>query len=44
MQTTEPAVTAHPSLNAGPRTAFLVVDTESVPDGRLLGQVKYPGD
>jgi predicted PolB exonuclease-like 3'-5' exonuclease len=44
MHTTEPALTAHPSLNAGPRTAFLVVDTESVPDGRLLGQVKYPGD
>lgn len=26
------------------RTAFLVVDTESVPDGRLLSQVKYPGE
>ena len=25
------------------RTAFLVVDTESVPDGRLLNLVKYPG-
>lgn len=28
----------------GTRTAFLVVDTESVPDGRLLSQVKYPGE
>jgi hypothetical protein len=25
-------------------TAYLVVDTESVPDGKLLSQVKYPGD
>jgi predicted PolB exonuclease-like 3'-5' exonuclease len=25
-------------------TAFLVVDTESVPDGRLLSLVKYPGE
>jgi predicted PolB exonuclease-like 3'-5' exonuclease len=24
-------------------TAYLVVDTESVPDGRLLARVKYPG-
>src|SRR5262249_26775306 len=24
--------------------AFLVFDTESVPDGRLLGKVKYPGE
>jgi predicted PolB exonuclease-like 3'-5' exonuclease len=24
--------------------AFLVLDTESVPDGRLLGKVKYPDD
>jgi predicted PolB exonuclease-like 3'-5' exonuclease len=28
----------------GTRTAFLVVDTESVPDGRLLASVKYPGE
>jgi predicted PolB exonuclease-like 3'-5' exonuclease len=28
----------------GADTAFLVLDTESVPDGRLLGQVKYPGE
>jgi len=28
--------------DAGPRTAFLVVDTESVPDGELLARVKYP--
>lgn len=29
---------------SGTRTAFLVVDTESVPDGRLLSAVKYAGD
>jgi 3'-5' exonuclease len=29
---------------AGPATAFLVLDTESVPDGRLLSKVKYPGE
>jgi predicted PolB exonuclease-like 3'-5' exonuclease len=28
----------------GPPTAFLVLDTESVPDGRLLKKVKYPGE
>ena len=28
----------------GARTAFLVVDTESVPDGRLLSAVKYAGE
>jgi len=27
-----------------PPPAFLVVDTESVPDGALLGKVKYPGE
>jgi 3'-5' exonuclease len=26
------------------KTAFLVVDTESVPDGKLLAAVKYPGE
>jgi predicted PolB exonuclease-like 3'-5' exonuclease len=29
---------------SGPTTAFLVFDTESVPDGKLLAQVKYPGE
>src|SRR5918912_4495090 len=29
---------------AGAETAFLVLDTESVPDGRLLAKVKYPGE
>lgn len=29
---------------ASTATAFLVFDTESVPDGKLLGLVKYPGD
>jgi hypothetical protein len=24
------------------KTAFLILDTESIPDGRLLGRVKYP--
>ena len=32
------------SPDATTRTAFLVVDTESVPDGRLLSAVKYPGE
>jgi predicted PolB exonuclease-like 3'-5' exonuclease len=27
-----------------PATAFLIVDTESVPDGALLSRVKYPGE
>jgi predicted PolB exonuclease-like 3'-5' exonuclease len=31
----------HAPAPAGPTTAFLVLDTESVPDGRLLQQVKY---
>jgi predicted PolB exonuclease-like 3'-5' exonuclease len=29
---------------SGPATAFLILDTESIPDGRLLARVKYPGD
>jgi predicted PolB exonuclease-like 3'-5' exonuclease len=29
---------------AGTATAFLVLDTESVPDGRLISRVKYPGE
>ena len=29
---------------AGTTTAFLVFDTESVPDGRLLARVKYPDE
>lgn len=33
-----------PPPEAATRTAFLVIDTESVPDGRLLGAVKYPGE
>jgi predicted PolB exonuclease-like 3'-5' exonuclease len=44
MPTTELSLAAHPSVASGPRTAFLIVDTESVPDGRLLAQVKYPGE
>ena len=29
---------------AGSSTAFLVLDTESVPDGRLIAKVRYPGE
>ncbi len=32
--------TSDPSI----RTAFLVIDSESVPDGDLIARVKYPGD
>jgi len=31
------------SADAATRTAFLVVDCESIPDGKLLSMVKYPG-
>jgi len=27
-----------------PRTAFLIVDTETIPDGQLVAAVKYPGE
>jgi len=27
-----------------PPTAFLILDTESIPDGHLIGKVKYPGE
>ncbi len=37
------AEVARPSSETKTQTAFLVVDTESIPDGRLLRQVKYPG-
>ena len=37
-------LTRTPPPDTGTRTAFLVVDTESVPDGRLLAAVKYPDD
>ncbi len=30
--------------DTGTRTAFLIVDTESVPDGELIAAVKYPHD
>ena len=33
-----------PAPETAARTAFLVIDTESVPDGRLLSAVKYPGE
>jgi 3'-5' exonuclease len=37
------AEVARPNVETKTQTAFLVVDTESIPDGRLLRQVKYPG-
>ncbi len=33
-----------PVAGTTPVTAFLILDTESVPDGRLIAQVKYPGE
>src|SRR5262249_24289609 len=33
-----------PMSESAARAAFLVQDTESVPDGRLLGMVKYAGE
>jgi predicted PolB exonuclease-like 3'-5' exonuclease len=39
MATVEPINEPNPSS-----TAYLVLDTESVPDGRLLSRVKYPGE
>jgi predicted PolB exonuclease-like 3'-5' exonuclease len=32
-----------PGLDPNTRTAFLVVDTESIPDGELLAKVRYAG-
>jgi 3'-5' exonuclease len=39
-------IAARRSAKAGqePATAFLVLDTESVPDGELLARVKYPAE
>jgi predicted PolB exonuclease-like 3'-5' exonuclease len=42
MTATEPR-TAHSAV-AAPKTAFLIVDTESVPDGDLIARVRYPGE
>ena len=33
-----------PATEGNVPPAFLILDTESVPDGKLLGLVKYPGD
>jgi predicted PolB exonuclease-like 3'-5' exonuclease len=41
MATVEPRNDARDNGNG---TAYLVIDTESVPDGRLLSLVKYPGE
>src|SRR5262245_60335697 len=32
------------ATEASVKTRYLVVDTESVPDGRLIADVKYPGE
>jgi predicted PolB exonuclease-like 3'-5' exonuclease len=38
-------VTADPAAPAGPKPPkYLIFDTESVPDGKLLAQVKYPSE
>jgi predicted PolB exonuclease-like 3'-5' exonuclease len=34
----------NPDLESGIAPAFLVMDTESVPDGQLLSRVKFPGE
>ena len=33
---------SRPNIETHTQTAFLVVDTESIPDGRLVREVKYP--
>jgi predicted PolB exonuclease-like 3'-5' exonuclease len=40
----EAARAKRPIAGSAPATAFLVLDTESVPDGRLVARVKYPGE
>jgi predicted PolB exonuclease-like 3'-5' exonuclease len=42
MATVEVAPQTRSSLTT--QTRFLVLDTESVPDGRLLARIKYPGE
>ncbi len=42
MTSDEPVI--RPALEIGARTAFLVMDTECVPDGRLLQLLKYPNE
>jgi predicted PolB exonuclease-like 3'-5' exonuclease len=37
-------VFSRPVSDPSTRTAFLVVDTESVPDGRLIARTKFPGE
>jgi predicted PolB exonuclease-like 3'-5' exonuclease len=37
-------LTRTPAADPATRTAFLIIDTESVPDGRLVSAVKYPGE
>lgn len=41
---TSPDSFPRPVSDNSTKTAFLVLDTESVPDGRLLRLVKYPGE
>jgi predicted PolB exonuclease-like 3'-5' exonuclease len=44
MATADPFLRPLSGADPAARTAFLVIDTESVPDGRLLAAVKYPGE
>lgn len=44
MATADPFPRPFTGADPAARTAFLVIDTESVPDGRLLAAVKYPGE
>ena len=44
MATADPFLRPLAGADPAARTAFLVIDTESVPDGRLLAAVKYPGE
>jgi 3'-5' exonuclease len=32
------------AASLGPETAFIILDTESVPDGQLLSRIKYPDE
>lgn len=44
METSEEHATVPAAVVPMPRTAYLVLDSESVPDGELLAAVKYPGE
>src|SRR5262249_60584729 len=42
--TSLPASAESDARSSGDGPAFLIFDTESVPDGKLLAQVKYPSE